>query len=293
MKGTRKREKGEGRLTQYFYRICRWRYQRDRGSRQCLLPPQQTISWGIEWAGPNFSRCETYCAERSESLRRVEGFRMVRARIMRLTRADRFSLPRGGLLNAGSPAPCWPMQTLPQVPEWEVGRAEGSWNGCGPSDGWGGAGDPASPHPASLPGTIAPPAYPAPILRGAMIRLSTQVQNIRSGPRFTETICQDPGIIAVDGSIAPTHPTLAPGKTAAGNVTLNWNEGGWTGMNFQRPTGSGNWVDVGGDLHSPFVDTRPLRAPSQPERSEYHAGYLDGDTVQAGTSQVIEVTFSA
>jgi len=151
-------------------------------------------------------------------------------------------------------------------------------------------GDAAAPLPATLPGTVAPPAYPAAIQPGAMVRLRKLVQNIKTRPGYTETIGQDLGIIAVDESTAPTVPTLSLVNASAGNVTLNWNKAGWTGVKIQSRTGTGSWMDLGVDLYSPFVDTRPLTTPGQPEKREYRASYLDGDTVLSGTSQVIEVT---
>ncbi len=151
-------------------------------------------------------------------------------------------------------------------------------------------GDASAPLPATLPGTVAPPAYPASILPGAMTRLRKLVQNIKSRPGYTDTIGEDLGIIVTNDASAPVAPTLSLVNAVAGGVTLNWNKGGWTGVKIQSRTGNGNWMDVGMDLYSPFVDTRPLTTPGQPERREYRASYLDGDTVLTGMSQVIEVT---
>jgi hypothetical protein len=151
-------------------------------------------------------------------------------------------------------------------------------------------GDASAPLPATLPGTIAPPDYPAAILPGALVRLRKLVQNIKSRPGYTETIGQDLGIIVADESTAPVVPTLVLTSANAGAVTLGWNKAGWTGVKIQGRTSGGNWIDLGVDLYSPFVDTRPLTVPGQPEKREYRASYLDGDTVLGGTSQVIEVT---
>lgn len=154
-------------------------------------------------------------------------------------------------------------------------------------------GDAALPLPATLPGTVAPPAYPAAILPGALVRLRKLVQNIKSRPGYTETIGQDLGIIAADESTAPTVPTLSLVNATAGNVTLNWNKSGWTGVKLQGCTNGGAWMDLGVDLFSPFVDTRPLTAAAVPENREYRAAYLDGDTVLSGYSQVVQVTVGA
>ncbi len=154
-------------------------------------------------------------------------------------------------------------------------------------------GDAALPLPATLPGTVAPPAYPTAILPGAMVRLRKLVQNIKTRPGYTETIGQDLGIIATDESTAPTVPTLTLINASSGSVTFGWNKGGWTGVKVQSRINGGPWIDVGVDLFSPFVDTRPLAVPGTPEMREYRSAYLDGDTQLPGYSQVLQVTVTA
>ncbi len=154
-------------------------------------------------------------------------------------------------------------------------------------------GDAAAPLPATLPGTVAPPAYPAPILPGALTRLRKLVQNIKSRPGYTETIGQDLGVISTDEASSPVAPTLALVNASAGNVTFNWNKKGWTGVKVQGRTNGGGWSDLGVDLFSPFVDTRPLATAGVPESREYRAAYLDGDEQLPGYSQVIQVTVAA
>ena len=151
-------------------------------------------------------------------------------------------------------------------------------------------GEAASPLPATLPGTVAPPAYPAAVAPGAMVRLRKLVQNIKSRPGYTDTIGQDLNIIATDGATAPAVPTLTVTAASAGMVTFNWNKGGWTGVKVQSRSGTGNWTDLGVDLFSPYVDSRPLTVPGQPENREYRAAYLDGDSVLPGYSPTATVT---
>lgn len=154
-------------------------------------------------------------------------------------------------------------------------------------------GDASSPLPATLPGTVPPPAYPAAILPGAMTRLRKLVQNIKTRPGYTDTIGQDLGIISTGGGESPAAPTLTLTNATAGSVTLGWNKSGWTGVKMQGRTEGGGWTDLGVDLYSPFADTRPLATPGQPETREYRACYIDGDTPLAGYSQVVEVTVAA
>jgi hypothetical protein len=149
-------------------------------------------------------------------------------------------------------------------------------------------GDAAAALPNDLPGTAAPPAYPPAVPGGILTRLRKLVQNIKTRPGYTETIGQDLGIIATGETTAPDAPTLALVNNKAGSVTLNWNKAGWSGVRVQSRSNGGAWLDLGVDLYSPFVDTRPLAAPGQPENREYRAAYLDGDTQLNGFSQVLE-----
>lgn len=154
-------------------------------------------------------------------------------------------------------------------------------------------GEASAPLPATLPGTLAPPDYPAPVLPGALTRIKKLVQNIKTRPGYTETIGQDLGIIAVDASASPEVPTLSLTNSTVGTVTLAWNKAGWTGVKIQSRTGNGNWQDLGVDLYSPYVDSRPLSVANQPEKREYRASYLDGDVAMTRFSQVLEVTVKA
>jgi hypothetical protein len=138
-------------------------------------------------------------------------------------------------------------------------------------------GDAAASLPATLPGSVPPPAYPAAVPAGILTRLRKLVQNIKSRPGYTETIGQDLGIVSATSYPVEEFPTLTVQKTTAGQVSLGWNKSGWTGVRFQSRQNGGAWIDLGIDLFSPFVDTRPLATPGQPETREYRACYLDGE----------------
>ena len=151
-------------------------------------------------------------------------------------------------------------------------------------------GDPTIALPATLPGTVPPPDYPAQVLPGVLTRLRKLIQTIKNRPAYTETIGQDLDILSSATTVYPDAPTITLTQAAAGAVTIGWNKAGWSGVRFQSRAKGGEWSDIGIDLHSPFVDTRPLATPFQPEGREYRASYLDGDTPQATFSQVLEVT---
>jgi hypothetical protein len=148
-------------------------------------------------------------------------------------------------------------------------------------------GDPTAPLPP-LPGTQPLPAAPDPVPAGALTRLRKLVQNIKTRPGYTETIGRDLDIVRQGATHYPDAPMLTLASAAAGAVTVDWNKAGWSGVKMQTRQ-NGVWVDLGMDVRSPFVDTRPLAVPYQPEGREYRACYLDGDTVQPAFSPVLEV----
>ena len=74
-------------------------------------------------------------------------------------------------------------------------------------------------------------------------------------------------------------------------MAFKWNKGGWTAVKVQsRLAGTNNWLDLGTDYFSPFVDVRPLTAPNTPEVREYRACYMDKDTPTNVWSDVLVVT---
>ncbi|MES2708475.1 MAG: hypothetical protein V4726_17920 [Verrucomicrobiota bacterium] len=153
-------------------------------------------------------------------------------------------------------------------------------------------GEPSARMPDPLPGTVLPAAFTGtPPPPGVLTRLRRLVQNIKTRPGYTETIGQNLGMIGTVGGGGPEAPTLTVISVPAGAVTIGWNKSGWTGVKVQaRKSGTESWEDLGVDLYSPFVDTRPLSLPNQPENREYRACYLDGDTAQADWSQVLALT---
>ena len=151
------------------------------------------------------------------------------------------------------------------------------------------SGDPLLPAPTSLPGSVPPPAYPVPVPAGVLTRLRKLIQVIKTRPAYTEAIGLDLGLQSTSTN-SPETPTINLTHATAGAVTIGWNKAGWSGVRFQSRAKGGEWTDIGIDLHSPFVDTRPLGTPFQPEGREYRACYLDGDTPQPSFSPVLEVT---
>jgi len=154
-------------------------------------------------------------------------------------------------------------------------------------------GDQSAALPSPLPGTVALPPYPAavpPLKPGILDRLRKLVQTIKNHPAYTAAIGEELGILGGEGGGEDEAPTLTLITDVAGNVTIGWNKDGWTGVKVQGRTPGGAWGELGTDLFSPWVDTRPLTVPGTPETREYRMFYLDGDNVQPTPSTVLVVT---
>ncbi|WP_206171030.1 hypothetical protein [Phragmitibacter flavus] len=59
-----------------------------------------------------------------------------------------------------------------------------------------------------------------------------------------------------------------------------------------RNPAAASWTDLGTDMFSPFVDTRPIETPGQPQVLEYRACYLVSDQPTLEWSSVLVVTVS-
>jgi hypothetical protein len=150
---------------------------------------------------------------------------------------------------------------------------------------------PAGSPLAGIPTISAIPEAPVAVAPGVLSRLRALVQIVKNSKGYNTSMGQDLGIIASGAPAGPEIPTLTLTKSRAGEITFDWNKSGWTGVKIQaRAAGTLDWSDLGTDLFSPFVDSRPLATPSTPEVREYRACYLDKETPTLDWSAVLVVT---
>ena len=153
-------------------------------------------------------------------------------------------------------------------------------------------GTPISNFP--VPGTLS--AAPANLVPGTLPRLRSLVQTIKNSPGYNDAIGNDLHIIATppvspSSNPSPNGPTLTLIHASAGNVSIKWNKGVWTGVAVQgRLQGTAAWTDLGTGHYSPFVDSRPLAAAPTPEIREYQMCYLNKDTPTDTWSSALIVT---
>ncbi len=101
----------------------------------------------------------------------------------------------------------------------------------------------------------------------------------------------DLGIIVAAAAVDTAPPTVRVTDNHAGNTVFAWSKNGWSGVKIQsRAQGATAWTEMGQDMFSPWVDTRPLAVPNTPEMREYRMCHLDGDTPLLNWSDVTVVT---
>ncbi len=129
-----------------------------------------------------------------------------------------------------------------------------------------------------LPAFTGMPPGPAIVTAGVLPRLRLIIQEIKSKLTYNEVIGTDLGIIATAAAPNSSPPVITVTDVHGGHVTLGWSKNGWSGVKIQaRAPGTVDWTDLGLDLFSPFVDTRPLHTANTPEIREYRLCHLDGD----------------
>ena len=107
----------------------------------------------------------------------------------------------------------------------------------------------------------------------------TLVGEVKGKAAYTPSIGADLDIVVTAPTADTSPPTLSVTSLLAGAVSLKWSKQGWDGVKVQgRVPGGMTWADLGTDVFSPFVDTRPLASANTPEVREYRMCHLDGDT---------------
>jgi hypothetical protein len=148
----------------------------------------------------------------------------------------------------------------------------------------GGAPEAAPIAPAITP---PPPAVPS----GAIARTRALIQRIKKSPGYTEAMGRDLGIIAPDAKeIASdsSKPTYRATSLPGGEVRLDWVKGPHSGVTIQSMrAGDADWIDLGRDNYSPYVDGRPPVTAGTSETRQYRMRYLDKDEAVGEWSDVV------
>ena len=146
----------------------------------------------------------------------------------------------------------------------------------------------AAPTPPTIPvGTTVSP--------GALQRTFKLVQTIKSRPGYTEAIGIDLGIVGEEDTAEFTMPEfttkLEQGATCQ-CVRLNFKKLGWYAVAIYSRRNGGDWVLLGIDSESPYLDERPLAVAGQPEVREYRMRFWEAGVEQGEWTAVQSVTVS-
>ncbi|MBL9117862.1 MAG: hypothetical protein JNJ83_22830 [Verrucomicrobiaceae bacterium] len=140
-----------------------------------------------------------------------------------------------------------------------------------------------------------PPTLPVGITvkPGALQRIYRLVQDIKSKPGYTEAMGIDLGIVGPEDTVEITVPEFSmklEQGTGCQCVRLSFKKHGWYAVAIYSRRGDGDWVLLGIDSESPYLDERPLLVPSQPEVREYRMRYWEGGTEQGDWTAVQSIT---
>jgi hypothetical protein len=146
--------------------------------------------------------------------------------------------------------------------------------------------------PPPLPATGAAPATVAP---GVMPRLRLIIQHIKSAPAYTTEIGDDLGITGKgEGDEVDTDtakPKLKATALTGHVVRVEFNKSIFDGVWIEsKRKGDADWMPLGIDLHSPYIDTRPPAQAGTPEAREYRARFYDNDMPTGAWSDSVSVT---
>lgn len=141
-------------------------------------------------------------------------------------------------------------------------------------------------------------ASPAAIPAGVVLRARAFAQRIKKAAGYTEAIGRDLGIVAsASANVASSDaakPTFRATALPHNEVRLDWVKAGHSGVTIQgQRAGEADWVDLGKDNYSPYVDGRSPLTPGAIEPRQYRMRYLDKDNEVGEWSDVVSAVATA
>lgn len=142
------------------------------------------------------------------------------------------------------------------------------------------------------------PALPAGVVAvaaGALTRIFHFVQTIKASPKYTEALGLQLGIVGPEDVPPPAMSgpqfTLTVEQGAGSQIVrVKFKKSGHMGVAIYARRGAGDWVFLGIDTGSPYLDERPLANPAQPEVREYRLRFWDDGAENGDWSDVARVT---
>jgi hypothetical protein len=137
-----------------------------------------------------------------------------------------------------------------------------------------------------------PPATVAP---GIVPRLQQLIRRIKAAPNYTEAIGQSLDIVNGGGNAPEDDASAKPSAKAIAlpnsEVRIEFNKRGYDGVLIEsRRAGELQWVLLGYDSYSPYIDSRPPLTPGMAEVREYRVRYVRRDEGVGEWSDIISVS---
>ena len=132
---------------------------------------------------------------------------------------------------------------------------------------------------------------PGAVSAGVISRTRSLVQRIKKSPAYTDAIGKDLGIIGaeVTADVMP-KPKFKAIVLPNFGVRLDWTKAGHSGVAIHcKRTGDADWVALGRDNYSPYLDERTPVAAGVSETRQYRMRYVDKDAEVGEWSDVVVV----
>lgn len=153
----------------------------------------------------------------------------------------------------------------------------------------------AGPNAYVLP-SFAAPALPAGVTAvppGALDRIFNFVQAIKSRPAYTEAIGLQLGVVGQEDATLHPVPEFTLKKERGGGcecVKISFKKFGRQGVVIHSKRGGAAWEMLGIDLHSPYLDERPLLVAAVPEVRDYRLQFYDDAAAVGDFTDVSSMT---
>jgi hypothetical protein len=121
------------------------------------------------------------------------------------------------------------------------------------------------------------------VIKTAQAADRTLAKKFKLSTSYTEAKGKRLGIEGVDSTTLLTEPTLTGTAKANGRVELDFPKGKSKGVNLYTKRGTETTLTfLARDTEAPYVDTRPLLVPGQPEQRTYRAIYVGHGDEEVG-----------
>lgn len=139
------------------------------------------------------------------------------------------------------------------------------------------------------------PEPPAEIYRGNAVGYLQKIfKRIKAQPDYSESVGLNLGIVLPKSAplnLSESAPKGLKIQSLPNSVVrIDWRKGKFDGVIVQSQfLGEIKWSEIGRDIYSPFIDTRPPREAGKPEIRRYRLYYMLNDKPVGEPSVILEI----